>query len=118
MKRLFILLCIFLSIKFIDNTQCVYSRDLAGYCGCCSIIGGNCIHYETLDGLDMSWHVCVPPDLVKTFSLKLCKPKLIEAKNSTLVCNTNKGSFRLFPQCTTKKVCSLPTQSRNRMIDL
>ncbi|CAF0752014.1 unnamed protein product [Rotaria sordida] len=110
---LFFFLCIFLSIKLIDNSQCQVRFGLVGRCGCCSYIGGNCIYYETIDGIDVSWHVCVPNHLKKTFSLEQCKPKLIPAKNYTRICRTSNGTFRLFPQCTTKEICFLPTPSRN-----
>jgi hypothetical protein len=121
MRITFLLLCIFLSIKFTHNSQCKSRPDVAGHCGCCPIIGGSCIHYDTIDGMDVSWHLCVPENLKKTFSLEQCKPKLIVAKNLTRICRTTNGTFRLFPQCATKDLCSLalpPPPPKNCMIDL
>ncbi|CAF0798398.1 unnamed protein product [Rotaria sp. Silwood1] len=112
MRVLLFFLCIFLSIKFIHNSQCHSRFGLVGHCGCCPYIGGNCIHFETIDGIDISWHVCVPNHLRKTFSLEQCKPKLINDKNYTRLCRTRNATFRLFPQCTTKDVCFLRTPSR------
>jgi hypothetical protein len=118
MRTILFLLCIFLSIKFIHNSQCRSRTDLAGHCGCCSIIGGNCIHYETIDGVDVSWHLCVPDHLKKTFSLEQCKPNITIDKNFTRICRTKNGTFRLFPQCATKDLCRLRILRRNCMIDL
>jgi hypothetical protein len=119
MRTILFLLCIFLSIQFIHNTQCTPGSTLVGRCGCCPIIGGSCIYYETIDGLAMSWHLCVPENRKETFSLEECKPKPIMDKNFTRICRTKNETFRLFPQCTTKELCSLslpiPIPLRNCM---
>jgi hypothetical protein len=108
MRTILVLFCIFLSIKFIDNSQCSSSSNLAGRCGCCPIIGGSCVYYDTIDGIDVSWHLCVPEHLKNNFSLDQCKPNVTIDKNSTRLCRTKYGTFRLFPQCATKQLCSLP----------
>ena len=115
MRTILFLLCIFLSIQFIHNTQCTPGSTLVGHCGCCPIIGGSCIYVETIDGLAMSWHLCVPENRKATFSLEECKPKPIVDKNFTRICRTKNETFRLFPQCTTKELCSLPIPARNCM---
>jgi hypothetical protein len=117
MRLILVLLCIFLSIKFIHNTQCSSRSDLVGHCGCCSLIGGNCIYYNTIDGLSMSWHLCVPDDRKKTFSLEQCKPNPVIDKNFTRLCRTTNETFRLFPQCVTKDICFLAIPARNCMRD-
>ena len=113
MQRVLFIVCIFLSIKCIDNTQCTSRADLVGRCGCCPIVGGNCISYETIDGMAATWHVCVPDHLKENFTLEQCKPNIIMDKNYTRVCRTKTGTFRLFPQCTTKAQCLLPIPRRN-----
>jgi hypothetical protein len=120
MRTILFILCIYLSIKFIHNSQCKSRSDLLDHCGCCPLIGGNCIYYDTIDGIDVSWHLCVPDHLKETFTLEQCKPNLINDKNSTRICRTKNGTFRLFPQCATKDICFLPIVSiarRNCMID-
>jgi len=117
MRTILFLLCVFLSIKFIQNSQCKSRIDLVGYCGCCSLIGGNCIYYDTIDGMDVSWHLCVPDYLKETFSLEQCKPNLIFDKNSTRICRTKNETFRLFPQCAIKDLCFLPIPRKYCMID-
>jgi len=100
--------------------MCVFRSDLAGRCGCCPLIGGSCIYYETIDGIDVSWHLCVPDHLKKTFTLEQCKPNLIEDKDLTRICRTKNGTFRLFHQCITKDLCLLPIAPiarRNCMIN-
>ncbi|CAM4866003.1 unnamed protein product [Rotaria socialis] len=69
---------------------------LAGHCGCCPFIGGSCIHFDTVDGIDVSWHI----------------PKPMHDKNHTRICRTRNGTFRLFPQCATKQICFLSAPSR------
>lgn len=112
LKRMhtFFLLCLaFLStINFVESSQCAKSDRLAGYCGCCPIIGGSCVYLETIDMMDVSWHLCVPDHVRANFSLSLCKPKILFDKNSTRLCRTRYGTFRLFPQCAMKDVCSIP----------
>ncbi len=108
MRTILFILCICLSIKFIHNSICIPRSDLAGRCGCCPLIGGSCIYYDTIDGIDVSWHLCVPDHLKKTFTLEQCKPNLIEDKKSTRICRTKNETFRLFHQCTTKDLCLLP----------
>jgi hypothetical protein len=115
MRTILVLFSILLSIKFIDNSQCTARSDLAGHCGCCPIIGGNCIYYDTIDGIDVSWHLCVPEHLKDNFSLNQCKPNITMDKNSTRICRTKHGIFRLFPQCATKQICSLPTPRKRCM---
>ncbi|CAF3770615.1 unnamed protein product [Rotaria magnacalcarata] len=118
MRTILFLLCIFLSIKFIDNSQCISGVGLAGHCGCCPFIGGSCIDFGTIDGTSVSWHMCVPSSLKKNFSLKQCKPELMRDKNNTRICRTRNGTFRLFHQCAKKEICFLSTPSRICMIDL
>ena len=113
--HLFILLLLSLSfsISSIDSSQCAPSPDLAGHCGCCRIIGGSCVHFSTVDDIAVSWHVCVPESRRETFSLKECKPSLIPDQNSTRLCRTKNGTFRFFPQCVKKTVCSIALPKRN-----
>ncbi|UJR25997.1 hypothetical protein I4U23_007344 [Adineta vaga] len=112
MRTSFFLLCICLSIKFIENTQCKSATHTVGPCGCCPLIGGVCKSYETIDGVAASWHLCIPAHLEDTFSLEQCKPKIMMAKNFTRICRTKNEIFRLFPQCATKEICLLPKPTR------
>lgn len=105
MRVIFIVLCIFLSIKFIANTQCAPNLNLAGHCGCCPLIGGNCIHFITIDGVAASWHTCVPDHLKDNFTLENCRNNITFDKNMTRLCHTKNGTFRFFPQCITKDLC-------------
>jgi hypothetical protein len=100
-------------MKFIHNSQCKSRSDLVGHCGCCPLIGGSCIYYDTIDGMDVSWHLCVPDDMKKSFALEQCKPNVTMDKNATRLCRTKNGTFRLFHQCATKEHCLLPTTRRN-----
>ena len=106
-RSLLFYFCLLLSIKSIQNTQCAWSTHLAGHCGCCPLIGGSCVHLNTLDDLSMSWHLCVPEHRQKNFSLAECQPNLVMDKNLTRLCHTKNETFRLFPQCATKEVCAL-----------
>ena len=115
MRTILILLCIFLSIRFIDNSQCVASPELAGYCGCCPIIGGSCLYFNTIDGIDVSWHLCMPEHLKNNFSLDQCQPNVAMVKYPIALCRTKYGIFRLFPQCTTKAQCLSATPRRSCM---
>lgn len=119
MRAILLLLCLVLSIKFVHNSQCAAHPQLAGYCGCCPIIGGSCVYFETLDNIDVSWHTCVPEHLKNQFSLNDCKPNITMDKNSTRLCRTKYGIFRLFPQCASKAVCklSIPRRSRIRVCE-
>jgi len=112
MRTILFVLCIFLSIKFIHNTQCKSRPGLVGYCGCCPLLGGNCIYYDTIDGMATSWHLCVPDYLTDTFSLEDCQPKIIIDRNYSRICRTKNDTFRLFHQCATKETCfsSIPPQ--------
>ena len=101
------------SIAVVDSSQCAASPALAGHCGCCPIIGGSCVHFSTVDNIDVSWHTCVPESRRSTFALKECRPNLIPDQNSTRLCRTKNGTFRFFPQCAMKTVCSLPLPKRN-----
>ena len=114
-RALLFYFCLLLSIKSIQNTQCAWSASLAGHCGCCPLIGGSCVHFNSLDNLDMFWHLCVPKHHAKNFSLDECRPGLVMDKNHTRLCRTKNGTFRLFPQCTTKDICLLPLPPRNCM---
>ena len=109
----FVLLLGAMSVAVVDSSQCAASPALAGHCGCCPIIGGSCVHFSTVDNIDVSWHVCVPESRRSNFSLKECRPHLIPDRNSTRLCRTKNGTFRFFPQCAMKAVCSLPLPTRN-----
>ena len=111
----FVFICLsigLLFIKSIENSQCSYSKELAGYCGCCPLIGGSCIYYDTIDSIDVSWHLCVPDYLKESFKLEDCIPHVTIDRNSTRLCRTKNGTFRLFPQCATKEMCRLPMPER------
>jgi hypothetical protein len=112
MRLVFFCLVSILYIGSIENSQCSSSMNLAGYCGCCSLIGGNCIYYNTLDNIDISWHLCVPDYRRESFSLDQCQPHVLPDMNFTRICRTKNETFRLFPQCATKDICSLPLSSR------
>lgn len=114
MRVIFFVLCIFLSIEFIDNTQCAFREGLVGKCGCCPLVGGNCVHFNTIDGWSTEWHVCVPDHLKDTFTLDKCLPNITINKGYTPLCRTDNGTFRFFHQCATKITCLLPIARRDR----
>ena len=113
MRTTLLLLCIILCIRSVHNSQCAFHPELAGHCGCCPIIGGSCVYFNTIDNIDVSWHTCVPEHLKDQFSLDHCKPEITADKNSTRLCRTKYGIFRLFPQCASKAVCSLTIPRRS-----